>query len=179
MIHFITEGGNKELKNKKWNIPDGVLKHLNQVKKDNKKSDLTGNATTKEAYDHLEFILNSDNLSYNEMKRIKNWFDKNKNGKKTKQYELYGGSIMNAWVNNALNTARYNVKTNKEGLRAAGINTREKDERDTETTISKVNDYNPTTGTKNSNLKELINLKEEKIVILTENQIDLLKKYYL
>lgn len=174
MIHFITEGGNRELKDRRWIIPDGVRHHLEKVKADNKKEEMTSNHTTKEAYDHLEYILSLDNgIDYNEMKRIKNWFAKNSNATKTKQYELYGGSIMNTWVVNALNTATRNAKSNKEADQAAGIKTRDKDERDTglkATVDDKTPTYNPATLNKLNRLKELSNIKENRIIILTEAQ---------
>ena len=176
MIHFINEDGNKALKNSHWVIPQGVLNYLLAIKDNNEKENLTKNPTTKEAYDHLEFVLNSDSLTYQEMKRIKNWFDKNANAKKTKQYELYGGDIMNIWVNNALTTARVNAKNNKEIKQFFGINDRTKDERDSQLSISKVNDYNPETFTKTSKLKELTNLLEQKTIILTEKQITEIQK---
>ena len=174
MIHFLTEGGNSELKGRRWVIPDGVRSHLESVMSGNKKEELTSNHTTKEAYDHLEYILGLDNgIPYNEMKRIKNWFDKNTNATKTKQYELYGGDTMKNWVNNALDTATKIVKSNKEADQRAGVKTRDKDERDRQTTAVKVDDktptYNPATLNKLNRLKELSSVKEH-IIVLTEKQ---------
>ncbi len=180
MIHFITEGGNKELKDRRWVIPDGVRHHLEKVKSENDKEDLTSNHTTKEAYDHLEYILGLDNgIDYNEMKRIKNWFDKNTNSTKTKQYELYGGSIMHTWVTNALNTAIKIVKSDKESKQNAGINTREKDERERGLSVAvddKTPTYNPVTLNKLNRLKEISNIKENRTIIVTEEQIKEIKK---
>ena len=83
---------------------------------------------------------------------------------------------MNTWVNNALTTARLNAKNNKEIKQFFGINDREKDERNSQLSISKVNDYNPETFTKTSKLKELTNLLEQKTIILTEKQITEIQK---
>lgn len=184
MIHFLSEGGNRELKDRRWVIPDGVRSHLESVLSDNKKEELTSNHTTKEAYDHLEYILSQDNgISYNEMKRIKNWFDKNTNSTKTKQYELYGGEMMKNWVNNALNTAIRIVKTNKEADQRAGIKTRDKDTRDRQTTVSKVDDktptYNPATLNKLNRLKELSSVKEHVIVLTEEQSRELTEKLFI
>lgn len=179
MVHFITEGGNKELKDRRWVIPDGVRHHLEDVLKNNDKDKLSSNHTTKEAYDHLEYILGLDNgIDYNEMKRIKNWFAKNSNATKTKQYELYGGSMMHTWVVNALNTAVKIVKSDKESKQKAGINTREKDERNRDLN-AKVDDktptYNPATLNKLNRLKELSSLQERKIIV-SESQIPEIKE---
>jgi len=184
MIHFLAEGGNSELKGRRWVIPDGVRSHLESVLSDNKKEELTSNHTTKEAYDHLEYILGLDNgVSYNEMKRIKNWFDKNSNATKTKQYELYGGEMMKTWVNNALNTATMIAKTNKEADQRAGVKTRDKDERDRQTTVSKVDDktptYNPATLNKLNRLKELSDVNEHIIVISERQSRELAERLFI
>jgi len=179
MIHFLTEGGdgNKELKTHRWFLPDGVRHHLEKVKSDNKKDELSKNHTTKEAWDHLVFILDSEKgISYNEMKRIKNWFDKNSNATKTKQYELYGGNVMKTWVENQLNSATLYVKKHKEAQRAMGKENafKKPHETDRQNTVSKVDTkiptYNPATLNKQNRLKELNGLKEQKIVIITESQ---------
>lgn len=184
MIHFLSEGGNRELKGRRWVIPDGVRRHLESVLSDNKKEELTSNHATKEAYDHLEYILGLDNgISYNEMKRIKNWFGKNGNATKTKQYELYGGETMKNWVDNALDTAARIVKSNKEADQRAGVKTRERDERDRQTAVSKVDDktptYNPATLNKLNRLKELSSIDEHVIVITEEQSRKLAEKLFI
>ena len=179
MIHRITEGGNgnKELKSHRWFIPDGVRHHLEKVKDNNKKEELSKNHTTKEAWDHLEFILGEEKgISYNEMKRIKNWFDKNTNATKTKQYELYGGNIMKTWVESQLKSATLWVKKHKEAQRAMGkenafIKPHEADRQNTVSKVdTKVPTYNPATMNKQNRLKELGELKENKTIIITEGQ---------
>jgi len=179
MIHYITEGGdgNKELKTHRWFIPDGVRHHLEKVKDNNKKEELSKNHTTKEAWDHLEFILGEEKgISYNEMKRIKNWFDRNSNATKTKQYELYGGDIMKTWVESQLKSATLWVKKHKEAQRAMGkenafIKPHEADRQNTVSKVdTKVPTYNPATLNKQNRLKELGELKENKTIIITESQ---------
>ena len=179
MIHYITEGGdgNKELKTHRWFLPDGVRHHLEKIKDCNKKEELSKNHTTKEAWDHLEFILGCERgISYNEMKRIKNWFDKNGNATKTKQYELYGGNIMKTWVDNQLKSATLYVKKHKEAQRAMGKENAfiKPHEADRQNTVSKVDTkiptYNPATLNKQNRLKELGELNEQKTIIITESQ---------
>lgn len=185
MIHYITEGGdgNKELKTHRWFIPDGVRHHLEKIKDSNKKDELSKNHTTKEAWDHLEFILGEERgISYNEMKRIKNWFDKNRNATKTKQYELYGGNVMKTWVENQLDSAERYVKSHKEAQRAMGKENafRKPHEADRQNTVSKVDSkvptYNPATLNKQNRLKELSDLHENKVIVLDESQRITLKE---
>lgn len=185
MIHFLTEGGdgNKELKNRRWFLPDGVRHHLEKVKDDNEKDKLSKNPTTKEAWDHLEFILGEEKgISYNEMKRIKNWFDKNQKATKTKQYELYGGEIMKTWVDDQLSSASLIVKQHKEALKAAGksnafIKAHDADRQTTATKVdTKVPTYNPATQNKQNRLKELSAIKENKILVINEHQNNLIKE---
>ena len=80
---------------------------------------------------------------------------------------------MKNWVNNALDTAVKVVKANKESDQRAGLKTREKDERDRQTKVSKVDDktptYNPATLNKLNRLKELTNINE-RVIVLTEQQ---------
>lgn len=181
MIQFINEAGNgnTKLKKRSWVIPDGVRSHLEKVLKSNDKDDLSGNPATRDAYEHLEFILDSDSISYHEMKRIKNWFSKHENSHKTKQFELYGGESMLNWVSNALDSAVKAVKTDKEFKEKLGINTRQKDERDRQTVVSQVDDktptYNPATLNKLNRQKELASIDEGKVIILNEEQINALK----
>ena len=179
MIHFLAEGGdgNKELKHRRWFLPDGVRAHLEKVKKENKKDELSKNHTTKEAWDHLVFILGEERgISYNEMKRIKNWFDKNSNATKTKQYELYGGEIMKTWVDDQLDSAALIVKQHKEAQRAMGkenafIKAHDADRQTTATKAdTKVPTYNPATLNKQNRLKELSVINENKTVIINESQ---------
>lgn len=179
MIHYITEGGdgNKELKTHRWFLPDGVRHHLEKIKDSNKKEELSKNHTTKEAWDHLVFILGEEKgITYQEMKRMKNWFDKNYNATKTKQYELYGGEVMKTWVENQLNSATLWVKKHKEAQRAMGKDNAfiKPHEADRQNTVSKVDTsvptYNPATLNKQNRLKELGDLKEQKTIIITESQ---------
>lgn len=185
MIHFITEGGdgNKELKTHRWFLPDGIRHHLEKIKDNNKKEELTKNHTTKEAWDHLNFILGEEKgIAYNEMKRIKNWFEKNKYATKTKQYELYGGEIMKTWVENQLNSATLIVKQHKEAQRAMGkknafIKAHDADRQTTATKAdTKVPTYNPLTLNKQNRLKELSDIKEHKTVRITETQRKLINE---
>ena len=186
MIRFLTEDTSSELtKHIPWRLPDGIKKHLEKTLEDNKDKSLTSNPTTKEAMDHLKDILSMDKtggIKFNEMKRMKNWFDRHSNAKKTKQYELYGGDIMMNWVNNQLNTARKTAEEHRKARKAAGYTNAYKKEHtaDKQTTVTTVDDktpsYNPTTNDKKNRLKELTAIREQRTVIISENQMRLLKK---
>lgn len=165
MIFYLKEDTNKALTNHfPWHLPDGVKQHLLKIKDKNKKNDLTKNHTTKEAWDHLNFVLDNDNskgLDLQNMKRIKHWFDTHQHAKTTKQYELYGGDVMMNWVNNQLTSARLLIKQQKEADRLMGkFNSfRKPHDEDKQTkvtkTLGKIATYNPITLNKQNKLKEL------------------------
>lgn len=114
MLHIITES-NKELKNRVFPLPDGVRKILQKTLEEYK-----GDKTI-EGYKRLNNILDMDNISYNEMKRIKNFFDNYKGTDKSFEYILNGGDAMKIWVNNTLNTATKAVHDFKQAKKDAGI----------------------------------------------------------
>lgn len=114
MLHIITES-NKELKNRVFPLPDGVRKILQKTLEEYK-----GDKTI-EGYKRLNNILDMNNISYNEMKRIKNFFDKYKGTDKSFEYILNGGDAMKTWVNNTLNTATKAVHDFKQAKKDAGI----------------------------------------------------------
>ena len=68
MIHLLNEE-NSELRHRKFALPDGIRKHLQNVL-NSYNGDKTANG-----YQRLTNILKMDGIMYNEMKRIKNFFD--------------------------------------------------------------------------------------------------------
>lgn len=195
MIHYLTESGsgNSELKNRRWILPNGVLNHLYKIKDENEDSNLTQNHTTKEAFDHLKDMIDwntSKNggrvhgITYQEMKRIKNWFDTNTKAVGSVQYQLYGGEIMKNWVNAQLTSATKLIKQRKEAEKLAGkSNAFNKEHTKDSTKVSKVDDktptYNPSTGEKQNKIKELTAMRESKTIILTEDQEKALSKLFI
>ena len=186
MIRFLTEDTSSELtRHIPWRLPDGIRKLLEKTLEDNKGESLTKNPTTKEAMDHLKDILSmdeSDGIKFNEMKRMKNWFERHSNAKKTKQYELYGGDVMMNWVNNQLNTARKTAEEHRKARKAAGYTNAYKKEHtaDKQTKIITVDDktpsYNPMTNDKKNRLKELSAIREHRTVVITDRQRRLIEK---
>jgi len=115
MLHIITEGGNSELKGRKFPIPDNVRKLLSNTL-ENYKGD-----KTIDGYKRLNNLLSMDGISYNEMKRIKNFFDKYNGSDKSAEYILNGGDAMKTWVNNTLNTATKSIHDFKQAKKNAGV----------------------------------------------------------
>lgn len=188
MIVFLKEDTDTALtKHIPWHLPDGIRSHLESIRDENEKDELTKNHTTKEAWDHLIDILDMDDnkgIDIKEMKRMKNWFENHTHAIKTKQYELYGGEIMMNWVNNQLNSARLTIKQEKEADKAMGKQNafKKPHETDRQTTVTKLDNtptYNPATGNKQNRLKELSALKENKTIILTEEQRILASKLFI
>lgn len=189
MIFFVNEDKNSELVNHvPWFLPDGIKKHLENIKNNNEKSELTKNHTTKEAYDHLIDILNMSNnsgIKFEEMKRIKHWFDTNQNSQNTKQYELYGGDIMKNWVNNQINSARKEAELHKQAKSLAGHENAYKKQhtKNNQTVVTRMDDktptYNPVTGNKQNRIKELTKINENRLIILSEKQQNELKKIFI
>jgi len=113
MLHILTE--NNELKGRKFPIPDGVRRHLQKTLA-NYKGD-----KTVEGFKRLNNILSMKGIAYNEMKRIKNFFDNYRGTDKSADYILNGGEPMKNWVNNTLYTATKAIHDFKQAKKDAGI----------------------------------------------------------
>lgn len=98
---------NQELKNKIFQVPEKIMELISiQLSKCTEK-DIDG-------YDRAVFILNSNGrLTTEVLKRIKNYFDYNKN-KENKSYNLIGGDLMKNWVESTLENARSKSRGNKQ-----------------------------------------------------------------
>lgn len=116
MLHILNE--NKDLKEKRFRLGINIKKYLCDILKN-----YNGDKTI-EGYKRLNNIIDMDTnyngIAYNEMKRIKNWFDSNPFMSKTIEYKLNGGDIMKNWVNSTLIKAEQEVKDWKESLKKAG-----------------------------------------------------------
>ena len=113
MIHLLNEG-NRELRHRKFALPDGIRKHLQNVL-NSYNGDKTANG-----YQRLTNILKMDGIMYNEMKRIKNFFDNYKGSDKSSEYVLNGGEPMKLWVDNTLYTATKAIRDYKQAKKDAG-----------------------------------------------------------
>lgn len=183
MIHILNEG-NKELKHRVFPLGKGIKKHLIATLKN-----YEGNKTV-DGYKRLNNILSMDNgISYNEMKRIKNFFDNYQGTDKSVEFILNGGEPMKLWVNNTLNTATKSIHDFKQAKKDSGINnafikTHEKDRqvktKNKPTQVKfKTNDINNNLSDNNllkfeNNLHTGASLNK-KIIYITEQQEKLIK----
>ena len=96
---------NSSLKNNDYHCPSNLITHLESVyKKYNGGEDKAG-------FKKLKNILNTGKLTYEQMKKMKSFFDNNE--EKNDEYTLNGGEKMEKWVNKELKTSRdaiHNVK---------------------------------------------------------------------
>ena len=79
MLHLIFEG-NQELNNRTFPLPKGVRTHLQ-----NTLDDYSGDKTV-DGYKRLNNVLDMNTISYQEMKRIKNFFDNYKGTPKSAEF---------------------------------------------------------------------------------------------
>lgn len=98
---------NQELKNKIFQVPEKIMELISMQLSKCTEKDIDG-------YDRAVFILNSNGrLTTEVLKRIKNYFDYNKN-KENKSYNLIGGDLMKNWVESTLENARSKSNGNKQ-----------------------------------------------------------------
>lgn len=116
MLHFITEDGNSDLRHKFFPLGNGIKKHLLHTLKT-----YNGDKSTA-GYQRLNNLLSMENgIAYNEMKRLKNYFDNFRGDTNSDEYILNGGEPMKLWVTNSLNTATSAIRDFKQAQKDAGI----------------------------------------------------------
>ena len=102
---------NKDLYDKKVKIPDEIREHMrNSFSSVSSESKDEGHKRNKE-------LQGSNEISYQQLKRIKNYFDNFNGDVQEKSYILNGGDYMKNWVNDTLRFLRddiYNTKKNKQ-----------------------------------------------------------------
>ncbi|MCD8206497.1 MAG: hypothetical protein LUD72_01015 [Bacteroidales bacterium] len=114
MVYLLTEE-NSELKNRSFPLTQGIRKHLEKTLEGYKGSRAT------DGWKRLNNLLDFGALTYQEMKRVKNFFDNFVGDKSRADYVLNGGDAMRAWVDNTLATARQTVKDFKQAKKDAGM----------------------------------------------------------
>lgn len=117
MLHLIFEE-NSDLAGKVFYIPNGIRSHLEKTLSDYNAS---GADRSIDGYDRINNLLSGKNITYEELKRIKNFFDNYAGTKDSQTYVLNGGDIMKGWVNTTLGRATTAVKDNKQALSDAGM----------------------------------------------------------
>ena len=106
---------NSELKNKYWEPSEELLNHLTRIFNAYKGD------KTNEGYSRLENLLQTKEISYQQMKRIKNFFDTFQGSINDTSYLLNGGSKMKTWVDECLGVARQDIKGKKKSMMYVGM----------------------------------------------------------
>lgn len=99
---------NSDLKGKYFQCPDKVLKKIEK-----EASSYKGDSTDSGFKRAKNILKNNGKISYEQMKRIKNYFDEYDGDKTDEAYKLNGGDEMKKWVEEELDNARdaiYNQK---------------------------------------------------------------------
>ena len=180
MIHFINEDGNKDLKGRKFMLSKGIKKHLlNTLNSYNGDKNIEG-------YKRLVNILSMENgIDYNEMKRLKNFFDNYNGTNQNVTYILNGGDEMKNWVNNTLTSATTAIKDIKQDKKNVGmenvfIKKHNKDKglkpsKPTQKIIKTTNlgqNLNNNNNIRNESVQHIIYLTEQQVSLLNEAALD-------
>lgn len=176
MTHFIFEGGNSELKGRFFPLGKGIRKHLEQTL-----ASYDGDKTVL-GYKRLHNILSMENgIAYNEMKRIKNFFDNYTGSDESVDYILNGGTPMKLWVNNTLNTATSAIEGFKQAKKDAGAENafRKPHSKDRQTKVqkpkvAKVQTANVVKGVHDNQAVKYESKRRPSIIQITEEQLRLI-----
>jgi len=106
---------NSGLQGKTIPIEDKVKKHLNKIFNAYK-----GNKTV-EGYNRLKNLVDSDEISYEQLKRIKNFFDNFNGNINDTPYMLNGGTMMKKWVDYVLYVSRKGLEGKKKSMSDVGM----------------------------------------------------------
>lgn len=106
---------NKALYNNIIFLPDSLIKHLDQCF-----SSVSGDNNT-EGYKRNQTLRQTKQITYQDLKRIKNWFDGYSGKKEDAPFILNGGDRMSDWVNHALQQMRNGVSSSKKTKSDAGM----------------------------------------------------------
>lgn len=96
---------NQELKDKQYKIPPEVLKGIQTA---------LVSSPNEEGIKRAKFMLKNGYLTYQALKRLKNFFDNFNPQTGGEQFNLAGGQLMKAFVDTTLNQDRAGVKRSKE-----------------------------------------------------------------
>jgi hypothetical protein len=99
---------NSNLYDREAKLPESLLKHLKQC------INSTNGNTNIEGYKRNQELTKSGLATYQQIKRIKNWFDSYNGNKEDAPFILNGGDRMNNWCDTVLNHWRESVKGGKQ-----------------------------------------------------------------
>ena len=99
---------NSNLYNRIVIIPDSLIKHLTDCF-----GSVEGNQNV-EGYNRNQELRNSKQATYQQVKRIKSWFDNYNGNKEDAPFILNGGDRMNTWCNHVLDHWRNTMDSGKQ-----------------------------------------------------------------
>ena len=99
---------NKTLYNRKAKLPQTLIKHLEQSF-----SALESDSNT-EGHNRNKELRENGFVTYQQLKRMKNWFDNFNGNEDDKPFILNGGHYVKDWVHNTLTSMRDGVELGKE-----------------------------------------------------------------
>lgn len=100
---------NKDLYGNTVPIPEDVVKYLNQCFEAAK-----GASETTEGYKRNQELREKKEITYQQLKRIKNWFDNFSGKDNDLPFILNGGHYVKSWVDKTLKSMRDDVRLPKE-----------------------------------------------------------------
>ena len=99
---------NKDLYGHKVSIPEEVIIYLGKC------NDSASNADKNtEGYKRNQELRNSKEVTYQQLKRMKNWFDNFKGNNNDLSFILNGGDYVKKWVDNTLRNMRDDISGTK------------------------------------------------------------------
>ena len=107
---------NKELYGKKYNLPENILNHLSTSF-----SKAKGSNDGTEGFRRNKELREKKQITYQGLKRIKNWFDNFQGNPNDLSYILNGGDEMKEWVNMTLRGDRSSLHNTKKNKSEAGL----------------------------------------------------------
>jgi len=135
---------NKNLYDRKAKLPDGLLKHLKQCF-----TSVDADSNT-EGYNRNKEISDSGYVTYQQIKRIKNWFDGYGGKKEDAPFILNGGDRMKGWCDEVLRVWRDNDDSSKQHKSDAGMQNQYLDSH-----------FKLGTGSQHSSTADQLSVKEE------------------
>jgi len=99
---------NKDLYDRKVKLPETLINHLG------KSFEMVEADSNVEGYNRNKDLRNEPVLTYQQLKRIKNWFDSYNGNKEDAPFILNGGDRMSKWCNHVLDHWRKTLKSGKQ-----------------------------------------------------------------
>ena len=96
-------------------LPETLIKHLEQCF-----NSVNGDTKT-EGYNRNQDLRKTKQITYQNLKRIKNWFEAFNGRKEDAPFILNGGDRMYQWVNHALKQMRDSLNTGKKVKKDTGM----------------------------------------------------------